>query len=26
VPSWLFVFPDENRWELNGENSRYFYQ
>jgi dipeptidyl aminopeptidase/acylaminoacyl peptidase len=26
VPSRLIVFPDENHWVLNGENSRFFYQ
>ena len=26
VPSKLLVFPDENHWILNGENSRVFYQ
>ncbi|GAC1434508.1 MAG: hypothetical protein NVSMB68_06930 [Thermoanaerobaculia bacterium] len=26
VPSKLLVWPDENHWILNGENSRYFYQ
>lgn len=25
VPSRLVVFPDENHWILQGENSRYFY-
>jgi len=25
VPSKLVVFPEENHWILNGENSRYFY-
>ena len=25
VPSRLLVFPDENHWVLNGENSRFFY-
>lgn len=25
VPSRLIVFPDENHWILNGENSRFFY-
>jgi dipeptidyl aminopeptidase/acylaminoacyl peptidase len=26
VPSRLLVWPDENHWILNGENSRAFYQ
>ena len=26
IPSKLIVFPDENHWILNAENSRYFYQ
>jgi len=26
VPSRLLVWPDENHWILNGENSRYFYK
>ena len=26
VPSRLVVFPDENHWVLNGENSRLFYR
>jgi dipeptidyl aminopeptidase/acylaminoacyl peptidase len=26
VPSRLVVFPNENHWILNGENSRYFYR
>jgi dipeptidyl aminopeptidase/acylaminoacyl peptidase len=26
VPSRLLVWPDENHWILNGENSRVFYQ
>jgi dipeptidyl aminopeptidase/acylaminoacyl peptidase len=26
VPSRLLVWPDENHWILNGENSRYFYE
>ena len=25
IPSRLVVFPDENHWILNGENSRFFY-
>jgi dipeptidyl aminopeptidase/acylaminoacyl peptidase len=25
IPSRLLVWPDENHWILNGENSRYFY-
>ena len=25
VPSRLLVWPDENHWILNPENSRYFY-
>ena len=25
VPSRLVVFPTENHWILDGENSRYFY-
>lgn len=26
IPSKLIVFPDENHWILNAENSRYFYK
>ncbi len=26
VPSRLLVWPDENHWIMNGENSRFFYQ
>ena len=26
VPSRLLVWPDENHWILNAENSRHFYQ
>ncbi len=26
IPSRLIVWPDENHWILNGENSRYWYQ
>ena len=26
VPSRLLVWPDENHWILNGENSRHFYE
>jgi dipeptidyl aminopeptidase/acylaminoacyl peptidase len=26
VPSRLLVWPDENHWILNAENSRYFYK
>jgi dipeptidyl aminopeptidase/acylaminoacyl peptidase len=26
VPSKLLVWPEENHWILNGENSRFFYQ
>lgn len=26
IPSRLIVFPEENHWILNGENSRFFYQ
>ncbi len=26
VPSKLLIWPDENHWILNGENSRFFYQ
>ncbi|HUP46392.1 MAG TPA: S9 family peptidase [Thermoanaerobaculia bacterium] len=26
VPSKLLVFPEENHWILNGENSRFFYE
>jgi pimeloyl-ACP methyl ester carboxylesterase len=26
VESRFIVFPDENHWVLNGENSRFFYQ
>lgn len=26
VPSRLLVWPDENHWILNGENSKFFYQ
>ena len=25
VPSKLLVWPEENHWILNGENSRFFY-
>jgi dipeptidyl aminopeptidase/acylaminoacyl peptidase len=25
IPSRLIVFPDENHWILDGENSRFFY-
>jgi dipeptidyl aminopeptidase/acylaminoacyl peptidase len=25
VPARLVVFPNENHWVLNGENSRFFY-
>ena len=26
VPSKLLVFPEENHWILDGENSRFFYE
>ena len=26
VPSRLIVFPEENHWVLNAENSRFYYQ
>jgi dipeptidyl aminopeptidase/acylaminoacyl peptidase len=26
VPSKLLVWPEENHWILNGENSKFFYQ